>query len=182
MSRWVWGYSWWWEQWRRGTWGRRDHARTRRGHRWQWVARAHVQIPIMWRRWQCPQTKTKGCLGGWDGWARDRGWGGGAGWQREKEDYVSPALYFALIRLCKQQTNILVIRRWTYWAVGSVCGGGLCHGVGHSLVVDINAVVFMLHRWWRVCVPRHVITRLGIIASSVGRHWRDGVVWEVRPG
>lgn len=66
-----------------------------------------------------------------------------------------------------------------------MCGGRLCRRrrrrVRHPPVVDINAVVFMLHRWRRVCVPRHVVTRLGIIASSVGRRRRDGVVGEVRP-
>lgn len=55
-------------------------------------------------------------------------------------------------------------------------------GAGYSLVVDVNAVVFMLHRWRRVRLPGHVITRLGIVTSGVGRQRRDGVVWEVRPG
>lgn len=42
--------------------------------------------------------------------------------------------------------------------VGSVCALKGRGGAGYSLVVDINAVVFMLHRWRRVRLPGHVIT------------------------
>lgn len=71
-----WGHAWRGQWRRRGAWRRRECAWAGRGHRWQRVARAHVQIPIVRRRWQCPQTKTKGRLGGWDGWAGDGRRGG----------------------------------------------------------------------------------------------------------
>lgn len=71
-------------------------------------------------------------------------------------------------------SHILVICRETNWTVHSVCSTRLCCGIGYSLVVDINALVFMLHRWWGMRVPRNV--RLGRVTSSMGRHWRDGVI------
>lgn len=70
--------------------------------------------------------------------------------------------------------------RWQYRALLSVFSLRIWQGVGHSLVVDVNAVVFMLHRWWWVHVPRDKINRLGRATSSVGGRGRDGVVEEVR--
>lgn len=75
-----------------------------------------------------------------------------------------------------QQTNILVIWRKTSRTIHAVCSTGICCGIGYSLVVYINAVVFMLHRWRGVCISRDVIMRLGKVISSVGGHWRDRVV------
>lgn len=77
---------------------------------------------------------------------------------------------------------ILVFCRWTNCTIHMFCKGRLYCGVGSSLIVDINAVVFMLHRWRGVCIPKHIIRGVGKVTSSMDRHWRDGIVWKVRPG
>lgn len=112
---------------------------------------AKCKSPLCGIGGRAPTWKPKAVWVDWGGGMCGPGVGGGGGLElvcREGKRITVQRYYiWVLLRLCKQQTNALVICRWMLCVIGSVCALKRRCAAGYSLVVDINAVVFMLHRW-----------------------------------